>query len=1164
MVTISQKIEFKFDANQEHQKRAVESVLGIFEGFPNNSQAYNLFSDECIPNIAGDEILDDGVLLQNMRSVQVKNGLSASAVLNVNEGFVFPVEGKFGTWKYPSFTVEMETGTGKTYVYLRTMFELRKQFGFKKFIVVVPSVAIYEGVIKAIEITREHFSTIYHNEHMDLVKYDGSRLGQLRGGYSHSQFLTVMVMTIAAFNKISNNIFKPTEKIIGEKLPYEYIQEVRPILILDECQNYETDIAQQALRTLHPLFALKYSATAGVKDNSGVWQYDNLIYQLDPLEAFRRNLVKRIQVFGVTEGSNANAAVYFRIQELLAGPKIKVEVILNKKGRKEVGSVTLKQGDDLQAKTKNDDYKDFIVENIDINQGFVEFSNGERHVASSEQQEAAQKKEVFRQQIEETVHQHMMLQDELFKRGIKVLSLFFIDRVANYRGEQAIIKQLFEEIFEKLKSGYDYFKDKRSDSVHEGYFAQKQTKDGLLEIDTEGGRNDEEREAEKRAFELIMRKKEQLLSFAEPVSFIFAHSALKEGWDNPNVFQICTLAQRYSERRKRQEIGRGMRLCVDCNGDRVQDSKVNVLTVVANESYEDFVNGLQSEYRESGNALPPPPSSVVREPARRNDTVYRKKEFVEFWNKLIQRTNYNIQVDTGEVVNNVVARFSKEIVSPPEIIVKKGMYQFTRYEITLSEVVGDKVKIKVFKKHSDGDDEETVKTYRLKSDLAKELSDKALDGFIIVDIKEKEITFSNEQILRDGESYSFEVQQAMAVNKSVVLEKDRTFPISNIIDRAAQETTLTRKTVIEIFKRISDERRKTLFQNPEGFASAFIFSIKEVLSDHVASNIEYFLLDELEQYDFGRIFPEREQHPQRALMKGSEASLYDYVQYESDVEFRFVQNRLNVDKKILFYFKFPDAFKVKLPKIIGNYVPDWGIVREVETGGYTVELVRETKGTVNPNLMQYRNEPRKIDCARKHFKKIGIDYRPITDEIERWWDPEKETEVLTFDKLLQALEIVEEIPESEKFNKYLPVYSLEAACGKFGEGQDIEIRSWCRVDGRKLDPSMFIARAVGKSMEPRIPDGAYCVFRAKPVGPRNNKILLVQQHQISDHETGGGYTLKKYNSEKEYNPDGTWKHFKITLSPINSAFKPMVFESPNEDFESEFMVIAELVYVLNG
>jgi len=1154
---MSQRIEFKFDANQEHQNRAVESVLGLFDGFPKSVREYNLFSDECIPNIAGDEVLADDVLLHNMKDVQTKNGLPVSAAMNVNEGFVFPIQGKIGAWKYPSFTIEMETGTGKTYVYLRTMYELRQQFGFRKFIIVVPSVAIYEGVIKAIEMTREHFKTLYHNEYMHLIKYDGSQLGQLRD-YSHSQFLTVMVMTIAAFNKVTNNIFKPTEKLIGEKLPFEYIQEVRPILVLDECQNYETNTAQQALRILHPLFALKYSATAGTKDNAGVWQYDNLIYQLDPLESFRQNLVKRIQVFGVTEGSNANASVHFQIKELLLGPKVKAEVIINKKGRRELGSVTLKGGDDLKAKTKNDDYNGFIVENIDIGRGLVEFANGERHTAMNEQQEAAEKKDVFKQQIDETVRQHMVLQENLHDRGVKVLSLFFIDRVANYRGENAIIRSLFEEAFERFKTGYNFFKNKRSDTVHEGYFAQKKTKDGVVEIDTEGGRNDEEREAEKQAFELIMRKKEQLLSFDEDVSFVFAHSALKEGWDNPNVFQICTLAQRYSERRKRQEIGRGMRLCVDRNGERVQDSKVNVLTVIANESYEDFVNGLQSEYRESGNALPPPPSNAHREPARRNDTVWRKKEFVEFWNKLIQRTNYNIQVNTKEVINNVVARFSKEIVSPPEVIVRKGMYGFVRYEMTLLETSGDKAKIKVLKKGFDGDDdEETIKTYRVKSDLAKELSDKALDGFIIVNIQDKEILFSNEQVLREAESYPFEVQQVMSAAKSVVWEKDRSFPIFNIIDRAAQETTLTRKTVIEIFNRISDDRRKAVFQNPEGFASAFIFSIKEVLSDHVASNIEYFLLDELEQYDFGKLFPEQEQHPQRALVKGSDASLYDYVQYESDVEFRFVQNRLNPDKKVLFYFKFPDSFKVKLPKIIGNYVPDWGIVRQAETGGYSVELVRETKATLHENLLQYTNEKRKIWCAKKHFGKVGIDYRHITDAVERWWEPDSAEGQLTYAELIKKIEIVPDVEVTAKYITHLPLYSLAGACGKFGHGMEVECEGWVPVNRKGLNEGFFIARAVGHSMEPKINDGDLCIFKTNPGGPYTGqgRIFLFQYREPPDPETGGAYTIKCYRSIK--GPDGL--NVCVELIPINSDYPVLTF---TENDSEQLSFIAEFVEVL--
>ena len=1156
-----QKIEFKFDANQEHQKRAVESVLGLFEGFPKGGQRQIeiLPTHECIPNVPPDSMLDEDILFSNMQKIQYNNDLSVSPSLNIDEGYALPIESKIRISRYPFFTVEMETGTGKTYTYLRTIYELRRQFGFGKFIIVVPSVAIYEGVIKAIEITREHFRTLYHNEYLHLIKYDGSQLGQLRD-FSHSQYLTVMVMTIAAFNKTSNNIFKPTEKLMGEKLPYEYIQEVRPIFILDECQNYESSIARQAIRTLNPLLALKYSATAGIKVN-GEWSYDNLIYRLDPMESFRRNLVKRIQVFGVTEGVSVNTSAPFVIKEFLQGPKVKAEVTVNKKGRRETGCITLKKGDDLAKKTKNTDYAWFVVENIDLTQGLVEFANGERFQAKTEMQEAEEKKTVFKKQIQETVRQHMNQQAKLAEKNIKVLSLFFIDRVANYRGENALIRQIFEEIFNKYKDDYSFFKNKQANAVHDGYFAQKQTKDGIEEIDIgeEGGSNEQEREAAKRAFELIMQKKEQLLSFDEDVSFIFAHSALKEGWDNPNVFQICTLAQRYSERRKRQEIGRGMRLCVDQAGDRIQDPKVNVLTVIANESYEDFVKGLQTEYAEEGSALPPPPTRANREPAKRNDKIYRRKEFSDFWNKLIKKTDYSIQVNTDEVIKNVIAEFNKEIVSPPDIIVKKGEYISVRYEMTAEEIGGDWAKIKICQKSSDGNDEEIIRCCKIGDDLSKELKDKALDGYTVDEIREKEIAFANKEILRKDACVSFETTKTALISQSVSWERERVFPVFNLIDRVAEETSLTRKTVIEIFNGIAEERRKSIFHNPEGFASAFIFKIKEVLSDHVAKNIEYFLQDEFEHYNLENIFPPEEKHPQRELIKGSEASLYDLVQCESGVETNFVKDKLNNDRKVILYFKFPDSFKVKLPKIIGNYVPDWGIVRKSEDGGYSIELVRETKATLYENLLQFTNEKRKIWCAKKHFKKIDVDYRHISDIVERWWEPDT-GEPPAAQEMFEDIPMVDDIDDREKFVTHLPVYSLEAVATNFGKEEFIEQLGWVKADVRqRLTKEMFVAKIVGKSMEPTVKDGSWGIFRIAPAGTREGNIVLVNCNSVRDPESDGTYTLKRYHSEKENLEDGTWRHKKIVLSPDNKDFDDIVLENIPE---GDFQVTAELLRLL--
>jgi len=1155
-------IHFKFDANQEHQIRAIDSVLGLFEGFPRNARAFYM-RDECVSNIGADELLDETVLFHNMRMIQEKNGLPTSASLNVDEGFELEVANNIGIWRYPSFTIEMETGTGKTYAYLRTIYELRRQLGFGKFIVVVPSVAVYEGFIKAAEMTQEHFRTLYHNEYLRLISYDGERLGQLRD-FSHSQFLTVMVMTISAFNKVSNKIFKITEKLMGEKLPFHYVQEVRPIFILDECQNYITKTAKEALRTLHPLFALKYSATAGDKDADGIWQYDNLIYQLDPLQAFRRNLVKHIQVSGVTECSNANTQTFFRINNLAAGPKAEVEVKMNKNGSRELGKVSLKRGDDLEKKTKNDDYAGWIVDNIDLGLGVIEFENGERYALKTDEQEAEEKREIFRGQIDETVRLHMELQEKYFTQGIKILSLFFIDRVANYRGENGLIRKLFEETFNKYKQGYDFFKNKEVSSVHEGYFAKKKVKDEYEEIETrdidDEKKNKDEKEAEKIAFDLIMRRKERLLSFEENVSFIFAHSALKEGWDNPNVFQICTLAQRYSERRKRQEIGRGMRLCVDQSGTRVQDSNVNILTVIANESYEDFVDGLQKEYRETGNALPPPPSNAVRKPAKRNDAIYKKEEFVRFWNKLIQRTDYAICVDTDKVVNNAVAKLSQRNVASPEIMVKKGMYGFANYEIIVMEINGNRAKIKILRKSSTGADKETTEVFSAKSDLAKSFNDEVLKGFVIVDFEGQKVQFSNSQSLAEGESCVFEARQAMAVHTSAHLEEERIFPVFNIIARAAQETMLTRKTVIQIFERISDDRKKLIFKNPEGFASAFIFSIKEVLADHVASNIEYFLLNEIEKYDFAKIFPPEDTHPQHELVAGSAASLYDLVQYESDVERQFLQNHLNTDKKVVCYFKFPDSFKIKLPRIIQNYVPDWGVIRQAESGDYSLELVRETKATANPNLLQYTNEKRKILCAQKHFEEIGVGYRHIAPPFTAWWEQSNE-EQLTVEKFMSEVVIVPEVSDKEQYITHLPVYSLTAACGEFGITQvDIEEnkKEWVRVDRQKLSTDMFVSKSVGRSMEPEIPDGAYCIFKANPAGPFTGRIFLFKLLDTSDPETGASYSIKKYVSHKGI--DG--KNIKIELKPLNTEFESLFFEGPDENIGDRLVIVAEYIGVI--
>ena len=577
------KLKLKFDPGQEHQKIAIESVVNLFKGLPPYKTSFQL-GDEAIPNLPPYSSFDEEWLLGNLQEVQKENSkiiqnLEQSIKLEFEEGLVLEGTGN-ESWRFPYFTVEMETGTGKTYAYLRTIFELRKKYGFGKFIIIVPSIAIYEGTIKNFEITKEHFRALYGNETVNLIEYESQQISKLRH-FSNSSALEILLMTIDSFNRVSNVIFKATEKLPGEKLPFQYIQETKPILILDEAQNYITEKAKSALRTLHPLFALKYSATPKEKQN--------LVYKLSPVDAFKMNLVKKIEVYGVTERENVNQ-LSLALEKIMGyGPKASVKAPAIRNGVKREETITFQKGDDLFEKTGNEQFRNIKVDEINSGLGFVVFSDTTRLSIHDVKSGINTGQDIFRVQIEETVKRHLRKQAELRSKGIKVISLFFIDRVANYTAKEAIIPTLFDSAFDKYKSDYEEFRNLKGEEIREAYFAQKKTKKGeVIAIDTDS-KNKAEREAEKEAFELIMKNKEQLLSFDEKKCFIFAHSALKEGWDNPNVFQICTLRDTQSEIRKRQEIGRGLRLAVNQEGERVTDEGVNILTVVANESYQDFV-----------------------------------------------------------------------------------------------------------------------------------------------------------------------------------------------------------------------------------------------------------------------------------------------------------------------------------------------------------------------------------------------------------------------------------------------------------------------------------------------------------------------------------------------------------------------------------------------
>jgi type III restriction enzyme len=989
-------LKLQFDPNQPHQTAAVEAIARLFEGLPRHAAQFSLGGD-IVPNLPPYESLSEPWLYDNLRKIQEQNQIQASELpllggsLELDDGF--ELEGiSPNSWRAPSFTVEMETGTGKTYVYLRAIHELRQRYGFGKFIIVVPSIAIYEGVIKTFKITRDHFRALYQNETVNLIEYDGARLSQLRA-FATSTFVEILVITLDSFNKASNVIFKPSEKLPGERLPYQYIQETRPILILDEPQNMESDKAREALRTLHPLFSLRFSATHRSAPNP--------VYRLTPFDAYRLNLVKKIQVFGVTERDNLNRTLLaLESIENKAGLRAVIRTHVSEFGLLKEAAITLKHGDNLYAKTHNDDHRDgFTVREINARENFVEFENGTR--LSFGDRFGVARAEVFRAQIRQTIQQHMEMQGRLQRKGLKVLSLFFIDRVANYTAPDGLIRLIFDEEFERLKRQYPFYAEIRPEQVRSAYFAKKKAAKGDADgeaIDTES-KNQAERDAEKAAFALIMRDKERLLAFEEKTCFIFAHSALKEGWDNPNVFQICTLNQTVSELKKRQEIGRGLRLAVDQSGERVFDEDVNILSVIANESYESYVSRLQTEYKEDGQTAPAAPTRAGKSTAARRDEIFHGLQaFRDFWAKLQKRTSYTIQVDTAQLVDRCIERINKRTVPKPVIVVEKGKFIVTDYTLSLLSCGDETCKIRLATADTAGNESNTAQSFSLRDDLSKILRDDRLRGLRVVKIVDDSdnsyVEFGDGRRLFKDAPLRFQSEQGQRVAERGTLAPAERYPIPNLIDRAAKETGLTRPTLNQIFKGLSDRQKENIFANPEGFAGLFITEISETLADHIAERIQFQVDADPAHwgYDLEDLFPETREYPQKELVSASPASLYDQVQVDSEVESRFVEYRLNADDNILFYFKFPPKFKLDFPRIIGNYNPDWGIARyRAADDKFLLELVRETKGGVDLDLLRFPHEKRKIECATKVFEALGVDYRVVSDTTVDWWESEART-----------------------------------------------------------------------------------------------------------------------------------------------------------------------------
>ena len=653
-------MKLSFESNLSYQQEAIQSVVGLFEGqnIEDSGYSYNLTGAlNMIDGIANKLVLTEEQVLRNLQDVQEQNELPKSQTL---EGM--------------HFSVEMETGTGKTYVYLRTIYELNRKYGFKKYVIVVPSIAIREGVLKNLQITHEHFQTLYDNTPTRYYVYDSSHISKLRG-FATGDNIEILVINIDAFAKDENIINKPNDRLNGQE-PIRFIQSVNPIVIVDEPQNMESEKRIAAIQNLNPLCTLRYSATHRNRYN--------LVYSLNPVKAYDLGLVKQIEVDSVMEENSLNGV--FIALESITPQKTRVTAKLtidqNTKDGVKQKTVTVRTGDDLyNLSNEREIYRNgYIVEEIDASNGCVVFSGGGTLYVGEKHDD--QNDEVMRFQMRRTIEEHLRKELRLNKLGIKVLSLFFIDRVANYRSydEKGNVlygkfAQWFEEIYNELinQPVFQSLNKYSIEQIHNGYFSQD--KKGHIK-DTNG-----ETQADNDTYNLIMKDKETLLDMNNPLRFIFSHTALREGWDNPNVFQICTLNETKSEIKKRQEIGRGLRLAVNQEGIRVRDRSINRLTVVANESYNDFAKALQIELQEdcgvnfTGRIKPKRDRVSVR---------YRKgfeadPTFLEIWEKLKGKTTYRVNYDTTILIQDA-AKAVKEmpIINAPSV-------RSVKTEITLTD-----------------------------------------------------------------------------------------------------------------------------------------------------------------------------------------------------------------------------------------------------------------------------------------------------------------------------------------------------------------------------------------------------------------------------------------------------------------------------------------------
>ena len=994
-------MKLQFEHNLDYQRAAIDAVCGLFTGQELCRTEFTV--SHSAPQYAASPVDDDGLpldfagqvvqqqmglglaeselgignrlslldddLLKNLNAVQLKNGLALSPVLASGD-----------------FTVEMETGTGKTYVYLRTLFELNQKFGFTKFVIVVPSVAIKEGVYKSLHIMAPHFKTLYAGVPFDYFLYDSAKPGPIRN-FATSPHMQIMVVTVGAINKKDvNNLYKESEKTGGEK-PIDLIRATRPIVVVDEPQSVDGGLegsGKKALEAMNPLCTLRYSATHATKHH--------MVYKLDAVDAYERQLVKQIEVasLDIQGGHNKPYVKLLGVGFEAKKPVAEVELdVQSKTGSIKRMAKKVRVDDDLQQVTNNAMYANYVVGEFSAKTGAqyldLRFPGGEEQLTVGQAVGDVDDDAIKRMMIKRTIREHLDKELRLRPKGIKVLSLFFIDTVANYRqysadgvAAQGKFAQMFEEEYTAYAKSNKYkslFNEvdltAPASGVHDGYFS----------IDKKGGwtdtgeSNQTGRDSAERAYNLIMKDKERLLSFDTPLKFIFSHSALREGWDNPNVFQICNLRAINTERERRQTIGRGLRLCVDQTGQRLRGFEVNTLTVIANESYEDFADKLQKEIEadtgirfgvveghafaqlavssadEGVDVLGAERSEVIAQHLKALGLIDAKGKVQDSLRKALKDGTVPIPPDLAAWKAQIIERLRK---LAGKLDIKNADDKKTialRREVYLSpdfKALWDRIKHRT--------------TYRVAFDNAKLLDTcaRALQEAPRVTPTRARFRKADLSIGRGG-------VDAVGTSDSVHETLAETIPLPDLLTELQDRTQLTRRSLVDVLQRSG--RLGDFKVNPQQFIDLAATYINRYKQHAIVDGIRYSRL--VNAQGVAHVWAQELFETTELLgylnTLPVQKSVFESVLYDSDIERTFA-DALEKNESVKLYVKLPGWFKIPTP--LGSYNPDWAVVIDQE-GEDKLYFVVETKGSMMA-LDLRTGESGKIDCGARHFDALAV------------------------------------------------------------------------------------------------------------------------------------------------------------------------------------------------